>query len=267
MKNFKDKVVWITGASSGIGESLAKLFSVEGAKLVLSSRRREALEKVQKDIGLDAKNCLIVPLDLEENSMGYEKEVQQVLNHFGRLDILINNGGISQRSLFMDTQEDVFRRIMEINFMGAVTLTRSALPALTKQESSQLVAISSVVGKYGTPVRTVYSASKHALNGFYDALRAELWEKNVRVLIVCPGYIKTNISFNALTADGSPQNRMDPGQASGLSSLDCAKQIMIGIKKGKREIYPAGLKELFGLYMKRFFPGLFSILVRKINVR
>lgn len=267
MKNFKDKVVWITGASSGIGESLAKLFSVEGAKLVLSSRRREALEKVQKDIGLDADNCLIVPLDLEENTMGYEKEVQLVLNHFGRLDILINNGGVSQRSSFLDTKEEVFRRIMEINFMGAVALTRATLPSLMQQKSSQLVVISSVVGKYGTPIRTVYSASKHALNGFYDALRAELWEKNVSVLIVCPGYIKTNISLNALTADGSPQNSMDSGQASGLSAEDCATQILSGIKKGKREIYPAGFKELFGLYMKRFFPGLFSILVRKINVR
>lgn len=267
MKNFKDKVVWITGASSGIGESLAKLFSVEGAKLVLSSRRKDALVKVQKDIGLDTENCLILPLDLEANEAGYEQDVQLVLDYFGRLDVLINNGGVSQRSLFIDTHEEVFRRIMEVNFMGAVALTRSALPALMQQESSQLVVISSVVGKYGTPVRTVYSASKHALNGFYDALRAELWEKNVGVLIVCPGYIKTNISFNALTADGSPQNSMDPGQASGLTALDCAKQIITGIKKKKREIYPAGLKELFGLYMKRFFPGLFSILVRKINVR
>ena len=267
MKNFKDKVVWITGASSGIGEALAKLLAAQGASLVLSSRRREALEKVQQALGLSEEKSLILPLDLEQNQKGYEQEVKAVIDHFGRLDVLVNNGGVSQRSFFLETNPEVFRRIMEINFMGTVALTRAALPALMKQPESQLVAVSSVVGKYGTPVRTVYSASKHAVNGFYDALRAELWQKNVKVLIVCPGYIKTNISFNALTADGSPQNYMDPGQASGLSAESCARQIVSGIKKGKREIYPAGAKELFGLYMKRFFPGIFSVLVKKINVR
>jgi len=266
MKKLAGKVVWITGASSGIGEALVKQLAALGACIVLSSRRREVLENVQKNLGLTAKNSLIVPLDLEKDH-DYHEEVAQVIQHFGKLDILINNGGISQRSLFLETKPEVFRKIMEINFMGTVALTRAALPALVKQTESQLVAISSVVGKYGTPVRTVYSASKHAVNGFFDALRAELWEKNVKVLIVCPGYIKTNISLNALTADGSPQNYMDQGQAKGLSAENCAKQIIQAIKKGKREIYPAGLKELFGLYMKRFFPGIFSLLVRKINVR
>ncbi len=267
MKNFKDKVVWITGASSGIGEALVRLFAAKGAKLVLSSRRRETLEQVQHSLGLTAENSLIVSLDLEKNQEGYEDEVNAVIQHFGHLDILINNGGVSQRSFFQETRPEVFRRIMEINFMGTVALTRAALPALMEQSESQIVAVSSVVGKYGTPVRTVYSASKHAVNGFFDALRAEVWKQKVKVLIVCPGYIKTNISYNALTADGSPQNYMDPGQASGLSAKKCAKQIVSAIKKRKREIYPAGAKELFGLYMKRFFPGIFSVFVKKINVR
>ncbi|MEM1134752.1 MAG: SDR family oxidoreductase [Bacteroidota bacterium] len=265
MKNFQDKVVWITGASSGIGEALVKEFAKRKAKIILSSRRKDVLEKVRDNASLNAENSLVLPLNLEK-AQGFEAQVEEVLKTFGRLDILINNGGISQRSLFMDTKPSVLRKIMDVNFIGTIALTRAALPYLIQQPESQLVVVSSVVGKYGTPMRTAYSASKHAVNGFFDALRAELWQKRVSVLIVCPGYIKTNISYNALTADGSPQKKMDKGQATGLSAENCATQIIKGIQQGKREIYPAGVKELFGVYMKRFFPGLFSSLVRRINV-
>ena len=265
MKNFHDKVVWITGASSGIGEALVKKFAQRKAKIVLSSRNESTLKQVRDAAKLDESNCLILPLDLE-TAEGFIEKAEEVIKVFGKLDILINNGGVSQRSLFLDTKPEVFRKIMEINFMGAVALTRAALPYLIKQEESQIVAVSSVVGKYGTPVRTVYAASKHAINGFFDALRAELWKQHVNILIVCPGYIKTNISFNALTADGSPQQQMDKGQSDGLSPENCAEQIITGIQKNKREIYPAGKKELLGVYMKRFFPGIFSKIVRKVNV-
>ncbi|MBT30907.1 MAG: short chain dehydrogenase [Thalassobius sp.] len=265
MKNFQDKVVWITGASSGIGEALVKDMAKRGAKIVLSARREEALIKVRDESGLNEENSLILPLDLEHDE-SLPTTAAKVIDKFGRLDVLINNGGVSQRSKFLDTKPEVFRKIMEINFMGTVALTRAALPYLVKQPESQIVAVSSVVGKYGTPVRTVYSASKHAVNGFFDALRAELWQQNVKVLIVCPGYIKTNISFNALTADGSPQQKMDKGQSKGLSPENCAAQIISAIRQGKREIYPADKKELMGVYLKRFLPGVFSKIVRKVNV-
>ncbi|UZR94568.1 SDR family oxidoreductase [Chondrinema litorale] len=265
MKNFQDKVIWITGASSGIGEALVKDMAKRGAKIVLSARREEALIKVRNEAGLNDENSLILPLDLEHDE-SLQVTAKKVIDKFGSLDVLINNGGVSQRSKFLDTKPEVFRKIMEINFMGTVALTRAALPYLVKQPESQIVAVSSVVGKYGTPVRTVYSASKHAVNGFFDALRAELWQQNVKVLIVCPGYIKTNISFNALTADGSPQQKMDKGQSKGLSPENCATQIINAIRQGKREIYPAGKKELMGVYLKRFLPGVFSKIVRKVNV-
>jgi short-subunit dehydrogenase len=197
----------------------------------------------------------------------FEVLAQQVAAKFGRIDILVNNGGISQRSYFKDTQFSVLRQIMETNFMGNVALTRAVLPHLIEQGGGSIAVVSSVTGKFGTPLRTFYAASKHALHGFYDALRAEMHEQNIHILMVCPGYIKTNLSYNALLGDGSPQNRLDPGQASGISAHDCALAIMKGLKGKKREVYPAGAKELLGVFLSRFFPGILAKMVRKVNVR
>jgi len=266
MKNLQNKVVWITGASSGIGEYLAYALAMEGAKLVLSARRETELERVAKATGLSENAYLILPLDLTQHG-NFEDKTQQVIDHFGRIDVLVNNGGISQRSFFADTDISVFERIIRINFLGAAALTKAVLPHMQRQQSGMFVAVSSVVGKYGSPQRTAYAASKHAVNGFYDSLRAEVWRDNLDVLIVCPGYIKTNISVNALTGDGKPLGSMDKGQMNGLSPEDCARQIIRGIKKKKREIYPGGIKEVGGVYIKRFFPGLFAKVLRKINVR
>lgn len=266
MKNFNGKVVWITGASSGIGEALASQFSKLGAKLILSSRRIEALENVALKCELSEENKLILPIDLSEYK-DYQPTVNKVIEKFGKIDILINNGGISQRSRFEETDLHVFKKVVDVNFMGTVALTKAVLPVMKKHKSGHIVAISSVVGKFGTPLRTAYSASKHALQGFFDALRAEVYADGIKVTLVCPGYVKTNISLNAVMGDGSKQGKMDAGQASGISPEDCAKSIIKAIQQNKREIYPAGLKELSGVYMKRFFPGIFSKMVRKINVR
>jgi short-subunit dehydrogenase len=181
------------------------------------------------------------------------------------VDILINNGGISQRSLAMKTPLDVDRMIMETNFFGTVSLTKAILPSMTERRSGRIAVISSLVGKFGTPLRSTYSASKHALHGFFESLRAEVWGLGIGVTLVCPGFIRTNISINALTGDGSPQGSMDEAQAHGMPPDACARKIIAAVKKGKPEVYIGG-KELMGVYIKRFAPGLFGRIIRKTKV-
>lgn len=264
--NIKNRVVWVTGASSGIGEALVHELAKEGAKIVLSARRQPVLEQVQKEAGLTNENSLVLPLDLN-SGRNFQEEYLQIRQYFGHVDILINNGGISQRSYFQETDVAVARQVMETNFFGALSLIKTVLPTMVSRKSGMLVAVTSVVGKYGTPLRSMYSASKHAMHGLHEAIRAEHWQDNVNVMLVAPGYVKTQISYNAVLGDGSPQGKMDKGQANGLSPQECARKIIKGIKKDKREIYPAGLKELAGVYLKRFLPGLFSKVVRRVNVR
>ncbi|MFY9310484.1 MAG: SDR family oxidoreductase [Bacteroidia bacterium] len=261
MNSFQNKVVWITGASSGIGEALAKALAGEGAKLVLSSRRKDELERVQKSLKTAESNVFILPLDLADSSQTDEL-AQKVVAKFGQIDILINNGGISQRSLAKDTSLAIDRKVMEVNFFGTVALTKSVLPYMLKQQSGHIVVISSVVGKFGFYLRSAYSASKHALEGFFESLRIETHKDNLKVLIVCPGKIHTNISVNAVTGDGGAHNKMDESTEKGLSAEECARQILNGIKKNKEELLIGGA-EVRAVYMKRFFPRLFSKLIRK----
>jgi dehydrogenase/reductase SDR family member 7B len=265
MPTFTDQVVWITGASSGIGEHLAYAFAQAGAKLVLSARRADELARVRTATQLPSERVLVLPLDLTQPQQ-FAPAAAQVLARFGQIDVLVNNGGISQRSFAHQTDLAVDRHVMETNFFGAVGLTKAVLPAMLEQRRGQLVVISSVVGKFGTARRTAYSASKHALHGFFDSLRAELWPHGIRVLLACPGYVRTNISLNAVTADGSPQGTMDDGQAHGLAPTDCARQILRAIGCGKEEVWLGGLKEVAGVYLKRFFPAFFSKIVRKAKV-
>ena len=261
MNTYKDKVVWITGASSGIGEALAQAFASEGAKLVLSARRIEELQRVKQSLNFSDSNVLILPLDLAETSKTDEL-TQKVISTFGKIDILINNGGISQRSLTLETPIEIDRKIMEINFFGTITLTKSVLPHLIKQKSGNIIVMSSIAGKFGFFFRSAYSASKHALQGYFEALRMEVFNDNIKVLIVCPGKIKTNISINAITGTGGTHNKMDESQERGLSAEECARQILKGIKNNKDEIFIGG-KELRAIWVKRFFPSLFTRLIRK----
>jgi dehydrogenase/reductase SDR family protein 7B len=261
MSIFQDKVVWITGASSGIGEALAKSFAASGAKLVLSARRITELERVKKIIQLPEERVLILPLDLSDTS-NTNALTQQVLNKFGRIDVLVNNGGISQRSLTKDAPLEIDRKIMEVNFFGTVAITKSVLPHFLKQQSGQIIVISSISGKFGFYFRSAYSASKHALHGFFESLRMEVDKDNIKVLMVCPGKIRTNISVNAVTANGEKHNKMDAGTAEGLSAEQCAAKILQGVEKGKEELFIGG-KELRAIWLKRFFPALFSKLIKK----
>jgi short-subunit dehydrogenase len=261
MSIFQDKVVWITGASSGIGEALAKCFAVSGAMLVVSARRITELERVKEAVQLPDDRVLILPLDLSETS-AIDTLTQQVLKKFGRIDILVNNGGISQRALTKDSPLEIDRKIMEVNFFGTVAITKSVLPHFLKQQSGQIIVISSISGKFGFYFRSAYSASKHALHGFFESLRMEVYKDNIKVLLVCPGKIRTNISVNALTASGEKHNKMDPSTAEGLSAEHCAAKILQGVEKGTEELLIGG-KELRAVWIKRFFPGLFSKLIRK----
>jgi short-subunit dehydrogenase len=257
------KVVWITGASSGIGEALAGAFAREGAQLILSSRNVKKLNEV-KNAGPSPERHLVVPLDLEDSST-FPGCVETVLKRFGRIDILVNNGGISQRCLAAQTVQETDRRIMETNFFGTVALTKAVLPSMIERHSGHIVVVSSLMGKFGTPLRSTYAASKHALHGFFDSLRAEVLPLGIRVTVVCPGFIRTNISVNALCADGSCHGAMDEAQASGMPSDVCAARIVQAVAQGRDEVIIGG-KEVAGVYIKRFFPGLFNRIIARVKV-
>jgi short-subunit dehydrogenase len=266
MATVKDKVVWITGASSGIGEAVAKEIAKKGANLILSSRKKDTLLKVQSSLSnKENYKSHILPLDLSQPETLNDK-AKEALNFFGRIDIVIHSGGISQRAMARDTPIEVDRRIMEINYFGTVILTKAVLAAMIKNGFGHIVSISSLVGKFGSPYRSGYAASKHALHGFFDSLRAEEYMKNIYVTLVTPGFVKTNVSINALTDDGTPMNQMDEGQEKGMNTDQCARKIIRGIEQEKNELLIGG-KETIAVYIKRFFPGLFTRIIRKAKVR
>ncbi len=260
-KYYGNKVIWITGASSGIGEELAKILSQWNTRLILSSRRKEELERVKASLILKPEDVYILPLDLS-NPESLGEKAKEALGAFGRIDILINNGGVSQRSLVMETSIETDRKIMEINYFSGVILTKSIMPSMIEAGGGRIVAVSSVTGKFGFPLRSAYSASKHAMYGFYETVEAEYFDKGIRTTMVCPGRIRTNISMGALGPDGKPQNIMDHGQEYGTPVSICAKDIINGIRKNKRDIYPGG-KEVLMVYFKRFLPALAYLLAKK----
>lgn len=254
-----EKIIWITGASSGIGEALSVQLNQAGATVILSARRKEELERVQKSLANPEKSH-ILPLDLAEHET-FDEKVAYITEHFGRIDMLINNGGISQRSYVHDTDNTVDRKIMEINYFGTIFLSKSVLPAL-RASNGKYVVISSLSGKFGFFQRSAYSASKHALHGFFDSLRLEEESNGVSVLIVCPGKIRTDISKNALEGDGKKHAAMDPNQEEGMPADECAKKIIRGILKDKLEIVVGG-KERHTILIKRLFPKLLQRILRK----
>ena len=263
MKNLKDKVVWVTGASSGIGEGLACAFAKEGASLVLTARDKNKLKKVRKECLFSTSQCWLYPADLSKTG-NIEELVNSVLEQTGKIDLLINNAGRSQRSLAKETPVQIDRDIMELNFFSVITLTKLVLAHMLKNGSGHLVVISSITGKFGFPMRTAYSASKHAVQGYFESLRAELVNDNVQVTIVSPGRVNTNISKNALTEKGQAYNKMDNGQTNGISASQCAIQIVKAIKRNRKEVL-IGRKELLMVYIRRFLPVLFYKLVTRIK--
>lgn len=267
--SFKGKAVWITGASSGIGEALAHEFSRSGARLIISSRRKEELERVKSACqALGAAAVEILPLDLAQvNTLPLTADA--AIQIYGQIDILINNGGVSQRSLAKDTAIEVDRRIFEINYFGTITLTKQLVPHFIARGSGHFVTVTSVTGKIGTPYRSSYAGSKHALHGFFDSLRAELWKENPNILVtlICPGWTNTNLSLTALMGDGSAQGKKDETHEHGLTPEFVATEILQAIRSKKRELLVAGWKETMAVYVNRFLPGLFAKIVRKAKVK
>jgi short-subunit dehydrogenase len=265
MRNIENTVWWITGSSSGIGRSIAQYILRNNGKVILSSRNKDALEKVASECNISNDNYLVLPLDLE-NMADVNLLVDKVIEKFSRIDFLINNGGISQRSIVAETSIEVDRRIMETNFFGSVILTKAVLPIMIRQQSGHIIAVSSVVGKFGFPLRSAYSASKQALHGFFESLRAENVVNNIFVSIIIPGRINTYISNNALSKDGTKHGELDKGQANSMSPDKAAPVIIKGILKHKKEIMVGG-KELLMVHIRRWFPRLFYYLSNKVSAK
>jgi dehydrogenase/reductase SDR family member 7B len=263
---FKNKRVWITGASSGIGEALAIAFAQHGAHLILSSRKEAELKRVE---GLcmeqGASSVLVQPLDLADHA-SIPIIAQLILQKVGKIDILVNNGGISQRALALETSLEVDKRLMDVNYFGTVTLTKAVLPNMLTHQLGHIVTITSLMGKFGSPYRSSYAGAKHALHGFFDSLRAELSQTPLKITLICPGFVKTNISINALTGDGAQLGAMDDATGKGLEPEYLARKILQTIENGKEEAWFGG-KEVLGVYVKRFFPAYFSKLIQKAKVR
>ncbi|WP_203299834.1 SDR family oxidoreductase [Marinobacter sediminum] len=250
------QTVWITGASSGIGEALALRYAVDGASLVLSARRKDELERVAglcRDAGLPADQVLVLPLDVT-NWESLPGAVQSVLDTFGSIDLLVNNAGVSQRSLCQDTDMAVYQKLMDVDVMGQIALTKAVLPHMQERGAGHLAVTASVAGKVGVSERTGYCAAKHAVMGFFDALRAEVEGQGIDVSTIVPGFIRTDISRNALAGDGSTFGKLDDNIAGGMDVTECAEVVFKGLSAKKREIPVGKGKEMAALWIKRLSP-------------
>ncbi|MFV1450238.1 SDR family oxidoreductase [Maribacter sp. HS] len=260
----EEKVIWITGASSGIGEALTYQLNALGAKIIASARRESVLTQVKNNCK-NPDNVEILPLDLT-NFSSLEEITDTAFSIFGKIDVLINNGGLSQRSLIVETKFEVYQQMIDVNYLGTIKLTKHALPYFIKQKGGHYVTITSLMGKFSSPYRSGYCGAKHALHGFFDALRMEHEKDNIDVSIICPGFIQTNVAKNALTANGTALQKEDNATLNGMPVEKCAKEIISAIKKKRFETYIGG-KEKFGIYLKRFFPKLLHRVVMKSKVR
>jgi dehydrogenase/reductase SDR family protein 7B len=252
---FIGKVIWITGASSGIGEALVYIFVKRGAVVLASSNDLQGLERVKTACADKSSMVKCVPFDLADTSE-INKIVEQQLSELGRIDFLLNLGGISQRARIDETPLWLDRKIFEINYFGTIALTKAVLPYMIRQQSGHILATSSITGRFGFPLRSAYSASKQALHGFFETLHLENKRFNIRSSVIIPGRVRTSISFHALDAEGKEHGRLDDGQAKGISPEKAGEIILKGILKNKREIL-VGKSELILLHIRRYCPWLF----------
>lgn len=230
----KDKVAIITGASSGIGLECARYFSKKGMKLALAARSADKLNKLVDELKANGGEAIAIPTDVTVVK-DCERMVDETLKAFGRIDVLVNNAGISMRDLFIDTEIEVFQRLIETNLMSAIYCTKFALPHLLKTKGS-VVGVSSIAGYHGLPGRTAYSASKFGLQGFLDALRSENRETGLHVLVACPGFTASNIRNSALKGDGTLQKESPRIEEKMMQPDDVARKIYNGIVKRKRRV-------------------------------
>ena len=249
--SFASRVVWITGASSGIGEALSRALLADGAAVILSGRRVEALQQLA---ALAPERTLILPFETTD----YDRLpalVEQAWAWQGRVDLLINNAGVSQRSLALDTSFDVYRQLIDIDYLAPVALTQLLLPRLVEQGSGQLAVVSSVAGKLGAPMRTGYCGAKHAVVGYFEALRAEVEEAyGIGVSVILPGSVRTAIASNALEGSGAARGRSDANIDNGIDPNDAAKTILDGLAQRQHDIVVAEGQELMALQLRASDP-------------
>jgi dehydrogenase/reductase SDR family member 7B len=261
--NFSEKNIWVTGASSGIGKAVAVELSKRKACLILSGRNEKALKDVAEICKKNGSSARVLPFDLgDEQSVNVA--AQSLLSEKLKIDCLYHFGGISQRSVVTETPLEVDRKIFEVNFFGTVALTKSILPWMIENGGGQIAVTSSIVGKFGFPYRSAYSAAKHALHGFFESLRAENRNNNIRVSVIIPGRIKTKISVNALNKSGKTHGQMDDGQDKGKSAEWTAHKICRGLKNERKEILVGGT-DLIMVYIRRFFPFLYYYLASRVK--
>jgi len=261
--SFTGRVVWITGASSGIGRSLALAFAAAGARLILSARRQEALAEVQRACGT-AEICL-VPFDLADLDDAPARAAE-ALACFGGVDIMVHNAGLAARDRVVNTTRDVHERILRTNYLGSALLTRALLPSMLERGGGHFVVISSLSGKYGGPLLAAYAASKHALHGFFESLRAEEHDRGIVVTFIVPGFIRTDITAHALTGSGGSFGRVLPIYRNAMDPDECARRILRAVARRRPEVLVGGA-EVWTVYLERWWPSLLAAVVRSHPVR
>jgi len=265
LKNyFYGKTIWVTGASSGIGEALVYALSAKGANLIISARRTSELERVKQACAHpQSVDILAIDLSSEES---VKSAIATCLKEHARIDMLFNNGGISQRAEAIDTDISVVRRMMEVDFFSNIALSQAVARHMKTNGGGHLIITSSLMGKWGFYLRSAYAAAKHALHGYYDSMRMEVEPYNIRITLLTPGFIASDISKHALNDRGESTGEMDNNQAGGMSTAQCAEAILKGVAAGKTE-FGIGGKELLGLKLRRFVPALFEKILRKQSAR
>lgn len=256
------KTVWIIGASSGIGAAVAERYARENYKLILSARSEGKLAEICERSSAE---CVVFPLDVSASADMNEK-VNKLWSENGPVDIVVYSAGITQRAQALETKLAVDRQIMEVNYFGAVAAAKAIVPLMIENGGGKMVVLTSVMGKFSSPMRTAYAASKHALHGFFDGLRAETADTGMTFTLVAPGFVKTGISYHSLKGNGKPYGKMAEPQANGMHPDRLADIIVKAADKGSLEIAPGGIWERLGLYLKRFFPSIFARAIVKKNV-
>jgi short-subunit dehydrogenase len=264
MAYFDQKVIWVTGASSGIGKELALQLSQYNCKLILSSRRETVLNDVKSQCK-HPENVKLIAFDLADFH-NMKPVVNNAIHCFEKVDMLINNGGISQRSLIMDTDISVDQKLMEVDYLGTVALSKALLPHFVSNQSGHFVTVTSLMGKFSSQYRSAYCGAKHALHGFFDTLRLEHAKDGIKVTMICPGFVNTNVARNALTGDGTALNAQDNATETGLEVSVFASRMLKAIKKEKFEAY-IGKFERIGVLAKRLSPKLIHYMVLRSKVR
>ncbi|XP_026285773.1 dehydrogenase/reductase SDR family protein 7-like isoform X2 [Frankliniella occidentalis] len=264
----KGKVVLITGASSGIGEALAHQFYQAGCKIILTARRQKELERVRDDLlrahtsVAPAHQPVVITLDLADIP-SIPLAVQKAISIFGSIDILINNGGMSQRGSVQSTKLEVDMQVMQVNYFGTIALTKEVLPYMIQRKAGHIVAVSSIQGRVAIPFRSAYSASKHALQAFFDSMRPEIAQHNVHVTVVSPGYVQTQLSINAVTGSGQKYGVMDETTAGGYPPEYVAQQILNSVVLQEKEVVIATTGPCLAILLRSLSPSLYFWIMQK----